>query len=511
MREVTCVLGLVSVLITPGVTQEPTAESQAKRAQDSPLVLAEVIDDATGEPLAGFTAVPGVNPLLGIGWQWQPHQVSHFKEGDLRWPPEGLRGYRKEQVLRVEAPGYVPVLSPVVMPVDADAANKSEKVTRPTAGGGEVEFDAVWPRADRPTRFTLRMRRGSVPGRVVDHEGTPIAGAVVAAGMPQYRQPYFYQGEVWRRAESRPTSPRDRWQRAFYTESDSEGRFELPQEIVRTRVIASHPKGIARIRLEPGAERVELRLEPLGRIEGRCVWNGEPGAKQKLYLFASAHQDRTTTDSEGRFVFENVPPGEAGIGRNSSPNGTDRYVCMDPSARLLVKGGETTSCVLGGEGRPVVGRVTGYSDWRNVRVSVHLRRSWPSMSLRGSDDPTVGAFWGFVHSKIYRHYDTEEVSVSEEGVFRVDHVPAENWAVVATERKGDEILRQGESTFQIAMMPGGSSQVPKEIGAIELRADERITYPEIKPRGTRFEISPQEFELLKSFRPIGEDPGDKDK
>lgn len=501
----TCVIAWLGCAATVTEGQANADGSPTEEAQKPALLIADVVDDVTGEPIAEFTALPGVSPISWIGWQWQPHRIIRFEAGALRWPPAGRRGYREEQILRIEAAGYRPLLSPVIMPLDRQEDRGVKRVTRPTPQGEEV-FVAVWPTSEEPARVTLRMRRGAVAGRVIDSDGQPVAGAVVAAGLGQFQRAYFHHGKVWRPAESEKPALRDEWRRPFYTESDEDGAFELPVEIGSTQVLASHDRGVASVIVEPGTDRLELRLEPLGRIEGRCEWNGKPGANVKLYLFATAHQNRTTTDAQGRFVFDQVPPGVAAIGRNSHPHGSG-YVCMNPTGRLQVLAGGVTRCVLGGVGRPVEGRVTGFNDWRRVRVSVHLNRSWPSPSFRDPDDPTLGAFHQFVSSRIYRHYDTEEVGIAEDGSFRFDCVPAESWVAAATERRGEEVLGLAETLFKVEMMPEGESDTPQRIEELALQAGARASYPKIRPRTA--ELSPELLEYLRAKQPAEALPHDQ--
>lgn len=99
------------------------------------------------------------------------------------------------------------------------------------------------------------------------------------------------------------------------------------------------------------------------------------------------------------------------------------------------------------------------------------------------DDPTIPAFYGFISSSYYRHYDKPPFGIEADGTFRLKDVPAERYAIVATERVGDVTRCQGEKKFMIKLMPKGTSEEPYDVGMIEIRPGARISSPKIKPRG----------------------------
>lgn len=319
----------------------------------------------------------------------------------------------------------------------------------------------------------------------MDAEGQPVADATVAIGMGNFRNLHIRKGELLLWPRPKADEPlRNCWERPRIVKSDADGKFSLPTEIERARVIAVHPSGVKTMSYEDLVANKVIALQAWGSIEGQAIWNGTPAAGQKIRLFASHHLDETITDKEGRFVFEQIPPGEVGIGRDSTPSGDWNGIPTNPKGRVDVPPGAVVTCVLGGRGRPVIGKVEGFDDWRNVTVSVHLDLHHPSYSFRMEDDPTIPAFRGYIASSYYRHYDKPPFGIEADGTFRLNDVPAERYAIVVSERVGDVIVRQGEKKFMIKLMPTGAGEEPYDVGTIEILPGARISSPKIEPSGS---------------------------
>src|SRR5262249_24547550 len=91
--------------LNPAAGSEPRTSGIDPYAKS--LFAASVVDAETGKPIQKCVALAGTTTMEGVGWQWQPHTAHDFRDGQMQWPPVGSRGY-DEQVLRVEADGYVP-------------------------------------------------------------------------------------------------------------------------------------------------------------------------------------------------------------------------------------------------------------------------------------------------------------------------------------------------------------------------------------------------------------------
>jgi RNA polymerase sigma factor (sigma-70 family) len=140
---------------------------------------------------------------------------------------------------------------------------------------------------------------------------------------------------------------------AAHTETDAEGRFSLPAESMSGTLLAAHKEGYAELDLKTSVTYRAIRLHPWGRIVGTLRLGSQP-AQNKALLLGNDYDSKVnsdpfllartaTTDAEGRFVMEGVPPGEWRI----EPH----------HARVRVRAGETTQVVFGGGGARLVGKV----------------------------------------------------------------------------------------------------------------------------------------------------------
>ena len=486
----TVTLWLILAPQRTSLAQVEQPEKASTKTSGNTILVAEIVDDTTGQPIDSFTALPGVGRLkdFKFRWQWQPHQIHEFKSGELIWPPTGKRAYRVDQALRIEADGYLPFITPTIR----QSANINEKSKRAGVDQPPEPRPPIEVAPGAPGKITVRLQRDKgISGQVVDAGGSPMAGATVAVGTINFARGnwqniHIARGNIHIWPKPSPNdSLRKRWERPKTVTTDKNGQFKLPSLNANVGVVAVHENGIAVGTYQEMMESPTLKLEPWARIEGQAIWNDKPAANERIRLYARRHSNEAVTDENGRFAFDKVPPGKVSIGRNSGPKKSN-VTLTNPSATLQLLPGMTTQCVLGGRGRPVVGTITGFTNWQDVSISIHLNRRWPSNSFRSKDDPTVGAFHRFISSDYYRHYDKKPIGIAEDGSFHVDDVPAESWAIVVREvAKGkpeSAVVNQGEGRFVIPMMPTGASDEPKDIGKIEISPNKRITLRKISPR-----------------------------
>ncbi len=501
VAQFTVSLWLILASHQSSLAQDAQPEKASTKSGSNTILVAEVVDDETGKPIESFTALPGVGRLKSFNyrWQWQPHQIHEFKSGELIWPPNERRAYGDDQALRIEAVGYLPFVTPTIKQ-SAKENRKRTGMDQPPELRPPME---VAPGA--PGKMTVRLQRDEgFSGQVVDADGNPMEGATVAVGTINSRQGnwqniHVVRGNIYMWPKPSPNdSLSKRWERPKTVITDKDGRFKLPSLNEKVGVVGVHKNGIAISTYQEIMESRTLQLEPWARIEGQAIWNGKPAANERIQLYARRHGNEAVTDENGRFIFEQVPPGKASVGRNSGPEKSN-VTLTDPSATVQLIPGKTTKCVLGGRGRPVVGTITGFTNWQDVSISIHLNHRWPSIRFRTKDDPTVGAFHGFISSNYYRHYDKKPFGIAEDGSFRLDDIPAESWAIVVREvakEKPEDSANQGEEQFVIQMMPTGDSNEPQDIGSIEISPKKRITLEKISPR-PKLPISPEALKKLK--------------
>jgi len=233
-----------------------------------------------------------------------------------------------------------------------------------------IEADGYLPQCSGPirgleTNLTFRLKKGSGPaGVLLTLEGQPAAGRTVYLSRLRDRDLVFLEGAHF---TAKVGSPRVR---SMVT--DQAGRFSFAPVLDAFGVVAVDETGFAQARVENLASSPEVRLQPWARVEGALKIGAQPGSNETVRLadaFNSyAYYPRrlppysilaeTTTDSAGRFEFPRVPPVDVKIFHAPKAAQTEaRVIPITQITNLTLKAGETRSVILGGQGRPVVGRV----------------------------------------------------------------------------------------------------------------------------------------------------------
>jgi len=291
-------------------------------------------DAETRQPIEAFTValaegrepVTNGNSIFGLGLSTpEPKGEGRAGVGTVT-----LSSYTTQFAAEIQADGYLPT-----------------RLTNVNSGQGELTLD-----------FELRKGK-AVRGVVRSPDGQPVEGAQVLLfaerDQIQMHHPAQFQADDFR------ISGRAR--------TDGQGRFSFPPKLEMRSIIASHTLGFAEISVEELKSSEEIVLQPWGRVEGVLKAGARPAADHAV-LMENFHwrfgkwptlMIRLTakTDSEGRFVFEGVPPGERKIA--SGPrlrDGRLSAAAINQDQPLFVKPGETTHVALGGSGRAVVGRIS---------------------------------------------------------------------------------------------------------------------------------------------------------
>jgi len=458
--------------------QQPSDKKEEKAAElpKNAFFTAGVVDAATGNPIPQFIALAGTSHMDDIGWQWQSHTIHAFTDGKLQWPPPGRRGYR-EQVLRVEAEGYKPFLTPPIKQLSGEEA--------PLHGGdpdGARDLPGpyvIYGRPGQPGTLDIRLERDpGVAGRVMTPAGEPAAGAQIAVATAA-RTVRIKDGNIPLRPLEPDASRRDRWRRPLSVTADGQGRFKLPTEISPAAVAIAHPAGFAAMSFEDLLDGAEVILEPWGEIEGRVMWGDVPGVGETIdigartrvgrqfHLILSMHES-VETDAQGRFHFRKVPPGLAQVSRVMRPAGTDG-ASYRPIQFVEVNAGKPTPLVFGGKGRPVIGKLSGRDNWKQVRI--RLAPNAPPMGfMTGAKDPAWPAYGQFLKSSAGKNYVKSDIAVKDDGSFRITDVPPETYQLFVDETREDgKTARIGYSRFTIKTIPGGKSDEPFDLETIEVR------------------------------------------
>jgi hypothetical protein len=383
-------------------------------------ISGKVVDAETGEPISEFKL------LTGIDWggdqpiSWQRRSTKTFTQGHYEI---GFSYPYPAHLIRIEAEGYKPGIS---RPIGSDE--------------GEVTSD-------------FKLEKGTGPaGTVHLPDGRPASGAEVILCTPS-QGAYIRNGRNQQRRESQ------------YVETKEDGKFSFPVQTNVYVVVVLHEEGYLEVGESELDESSELTLQPWATVTGKVLIGKNPGANETVRLGFDKPYDRNQpriyhdyqalTDSNGNFVLEHVPPGEARISR--SIRISDRISTYSHSMSVDVKAGETVNITIGGTGRPVTGK---------VQVPDYLKEKfdWQNTDYGLRIDSSNGP---------YRQFGFKIVS---NGSFRIDDIPAGNYYLYvnayepAADPRGFRGKRLGSLSrhFNIPEMPGGRSDEPMDLGVLEL-------------------------------------------
>ncbi|MBN2127899.1 MAG: right-handed parallel beta-helix repeat-containing protein [Sedimentisphaerales bacterium] len=282
---------------------------------------------------------------------------------------------------------------------------------------------------------------GGIAGRVVDADGKAVAGAQVAfctetihvtiqdGRLSHPRASDMEKGEI---AETGA-------QGLFRFDSETPGDFSL---------IAAHDDGFALVELESFRKDCEIRLERWGRIEGQLA-SGRTAQGNQISMCGLPNSTwrkhrcdfryETKCDGQGRFAFERVPAGRFEVGYLASTGrGSASVTSRTP---VVVDSGRTATMKLGGEGRPVIGKLVppqgyhgpiyfgqGLRSLSTSRPEEPRPENYDQMSRREQQawhgqwrqTPEAEAFYEAMWSNLnWRHYC---FSIQQDGSFRIEDV-----------------------------------------------------------------------------------------
>jgi RNA polymerase sigma factor (sigma-70 family) len=396
-----------------------------------------VLDAETKRPIPSFKAFPG----YGSGRQsWDRLGVRQGTNGQYTVTFDELSA---DFVIRIEAEGYEPAVS------------------RPLAAeSGEQSRDVELTNLDE--RFAAR-------GVVRLPDGGPAASAEVALctlekGVLLGDARFLFRD------------------RAIVTDTDAEGRFRFAPDRRAHTVVAVHPTGFAKVRLNGLGREIQITLQPWGRIQGTVRTPDGQWAGREVHLLddslnhypGAVIPDDTgafsvKTDSQGNFSFERVPPGDLVLYLN--PGNSKPYLCKTP---VKIRPGQTERVQLGGTGRQLVGRfVTSGSD-PSIHPTRQVRAAWLLTRLPSAPEPkdlqgdALGRwrvdYWQSEEGRNRLLSERQfQVEVAQDGSFRVEDVPAGIYELSAS--VGNSYVRHE------VVVPEGSvdtANEPLDLGAMAM-------------------------------------------
>lgn len=390
---------------------------QTAAANSSVRIRGTVVDADSGQPLDDFKVLVGGPVAPTPPYHVQFEFATDGKDGqfDFRKDTRFMVG---AYTVEIQKDGYAPMVSTNIL-----------------VGGG-----------DPILQFSLHKDAG-LNGQVLLPSGDPATGATVFLYQRQGGV-YMDQPGKFRKDTIVTTSLR--------AQPDKHGHFSFASVLDARGFIAIDDQGYADIPINAFAG--QIILQPWGRVEGTLFVSGRPAAGQKiglsqmLYRYPSNERSfpalqlwlEATTDSDGNFVFEKVPPGERLISQHLPQpfNGPGRLYDGTEKA-ITVSPGTVTRVELGGSGRMVKGRATCAEakspiKWREVAAQLSLQLPGAPVQPKLEDYPSTDAFSSALKSynEAYRAFWTSErghaieraernysAYCSEDGSFSIPDVP----------------------------------------------------------------------------------------
>ncbi|HTH47309.1 MAG TPA: carboxypeptidase-like regulatory domain-containing protein [Candidatus Limnocylindria bacterium] len=218
------------------------------------------------------------------------------------------------------------------------------------------------------------------------------------------------------------------------TRSDSQGHFKPPGVPDPRLLVAISPAGYGETTWAEFGQTQTIVLQPFGRIEGTLSIAGKAAEGQGLVMnfsmpgagqmIADWNAFKVDTDKDGKFVFDQVPPGERDIVRliQTAPNSW----MHSHRTTVTVLPGQTTMVNLGNVGALITGRVNSAlatAGQTNASVSGLLSTSMPQPP-GGFKTPAEYQAWAELPETIaamrqQQHYD---ILIQPDGSFSVDGV-----------------------------------------------------------------------------------------
>jgi RNA polymerase sigma factor (sigma-70 family) len=393
---------------------ETEHEVTLKRPDLSVLTLrirGTAIDAGTGEPLDSFKALIGSEES---GFRF----ATDGRNGQFDFRNSTRSGASSYQI-EIQKYGYAPVASTNLLAKDGDQI----------------------------LAFELHKDSG-FSGEVLLPNGRPAADAAVFLYRNGDTVHTYPTGEI----QNLPPA-------SMPLRTDGHGHFSVPAALDPRGLLVIHDQGYAEVPI--GSFNGKIALQPWGRIEGKLLVGGNPGAAQLICLadviYQSSSNSRVTpplhlwrlarTDSDGNFVFDKVPPGERLVSQCfTRPDfGTITGYYETQEKPVTVNPGAVTHVELGGSGRTITGRVnlTGAADpikWTQVAVELNLNvsgvpgelppRTEDFTSYEAYDKAALGfgdaarAFWSSARGReLARSMRSYAAYCSADGSFSIPDVP----------------------------------------------------------------------------------------
>ncbi len=409
-----------------------------------PLVITGRVTDAeTGQRLPKCVIIEGVGFAGSDQISWSRGSVDRCAGGEYT---ASFDEPNDAMYVRVEALGYKPAESRAFRP-----------------GDGRQTFDVALERAETLSGIVL------LPG------GKPANGVDVVLAT-EADQVLFQAG----RLESRTSAPRSR--------TGADGRFAFTAPKGNFLLIALGDAGYADVSPAAFAKSDKLTLQPWGRLEGQLIAGRRPKANEEISFSPGrphgglpqrvfTYQYDTRTNDDGRFAFDRVIPGQGLVTRaivTDYGRFSQHWVCGGEAVDILP--GRTTAVRIGGNGRPVIGRV--------------VPEGTPETPIEWAHNPPVKMTRPkHEGDKTPSPYVILGSNFDKDGRFRIDDVTPGTYdlAFSINAKPNPEVFEPGEAFGSVRMsvtvpeIPGGRSDEPLDLGTITAKLFERLKVGDLAP------------------------------
>jgi beta-lactamase regulating signal transducer with metallopeptidase domain/protocatechuate 3,4-dioxygenase beta subunit len=329
---------------------------------------------------------------------------------------------------------------------------------------------------DDVVNVTVRLKpSSSLRARVVDAAGRPVGGVSVTVTGGSVDAQNMHQA-----AEFKGGRFSVQWREGVVTTAD-DGTFSLPSPPLDGWVRAANETGFTSLPLAAVRSTGQLVLQPYGRIEGTLTVLGNPLAGEEFLLGLSPmglqadfNLHRVTTDAQGRFVFEQVPPGNVAVIRliKTAPTSWSH----SQQTPVQVEPGQTAQIAVGNAGAVVQGRVrlenppTG-EEWF---LNGYLQTRGPKTPEAFTSQAEAEAFFAtpewVEHQKTQKHYP---VKVAADGSLLLDSVvPGIYTLTINAEVPGDQPWNTktiATGATDVTVPPDANPLVPVQVNELVLK------------------------------------------
>jgi protocatechuate 3,4-dioxygenase beta subunit len=397
-------------------------------------ISGKVVNAETGEPIDNFKLIYMVNwgdtplecPLCGNSACLESVPFYPFTSGryelSFDHPADEYR-------FRIEADGYIPVISP---DFEADAC--------------DVVFD-------------LELKKGKGPsGTVYLHDGRSTTEAMVIMCKSS-------QGA----SISNTWITKERHTQFFETGPD--GRFFFPPQAETYLLVVLADQGYTEVTDEKLKSSQDIKIKPWARVEGLLYVGDKPAAYREVFVkYTKIHDHNnplfeyeysTETDTNGFFEFDSVPPGRVQIGRLLRLS--TRVTSPSHVTNVNLKPGQTLNVTIGGSGRPVIGKVILPA---NYKAPINFFCSYNSIRLRQPESQKTEDM----------EQNSYAFEINSDGTFRIEDIPTGIYDLrislherfLKTYGSRGDCIGQVNYDFVIPKIVDGFSNEPFDIGTLEL-------------------------------------------